>query len=212
MARAGSVRPRRLRLGLDPATPVPQLLSLAHPPFALGPPQQQASVPFVGEGRLAIVLLSGGGEEAKLVEVHAVRCRARQQYRGLSLGVGREREAPLVAKRGSVGCCVVGGGGGSGGGLGGCKRQQLGGGKRQQRRRRLLSQSFGQCAASGKGGTLLSVGGVPALPGGDHPWLLRHEAARRVERGGLAAHLHVQGCCTTVCMQRMCTCTGQDGG
>jgi len=46
---------------------------------------------------------------------------------------------------------------------------ELGGGMRQRWRRRLwlLGQSFGECAASGEGGALLSVGGVPALPDRD---------------------------------------------
>eukprot|EP00964_Phaeocystis_antarctica_P096273 scaffold62600_cov60-Phaeocystis_antarctica.AAC.2 len=190
---------------------MPQLLSLAHPPFSLGPPHQQARVPFVGEGRLAIVLLSGGGEEAELVEVDTLRCGAREQHRGLSLGVGREREASLVAKRGAVGRCVAVVVAGSGGGLRGGKRQ------RRQRRQRLLGQSFGQCAASGEGDTLLSVGGVLTLPDRDRPWLLRHEAARRVERGGLAAHLHAHGQARGAAMQCVCSACARgrvkmDGG
>ena len=43
------------------------------------------------------MLLSGGGEEAQLVEVRALRRRAREQHRALRLGVGRERQAPLLA-------------------------------------------------------------------------------------------------------------------
>jgi len=37
----------------------------------------------------------------------------------------------------------------------------------RRRRRRLLGQPFGECAASGEGGALLAVGGVPALPDRD---------------------------------------------
>ena len=76
------------------------------------------------------------------------------------MGVGREREAPLLAKRAAV---TVGGRR-----AGVVVSGELGGGmRRRRRRRRRLCQSFGECAASGEGSALLPVGGAPALPDRD---------------------------------------------